>query len=264
MAVTDNLVSYWKLDEASGNRLDSHAANPLVPVNAPGNGAGKISNAVNLARASAQALAYSGANFNLSTTDSWSVQLWVMPATNSGYFTLISAGGTGDQKVYLLVMDGSLQLARWDAGATGLQSGVALTIGVWTDVVYTFTSTGVNTGTEQFYTDGVARNSRTGAVPAPLAGTLILGVEGSNTHYLNGRLDEVAFWRRALTPTEVVQLYNGGAGATYPFTAFVWASDSTWAVTAIVIQAAATVWDSDSTWAVTAVVIPEIRRASCR
>ena len=39
---TTGLVSYWKLDEASGTRVDSHGPNPLTPANAPGGAAGKI------------------------------------------------------------------------------------------------------------------------------------------------------------------------------------------------------------------------------
>lgn len=30
MAIIDNLVSYWKLDEASGNALDAHGSNTLI------------------------------------------------------------------------------------------------------------------------------------------------------------------------------------------------------------------------------------------
>jgi len=38
-----------------------------------------------------------------------------------------------------------------------------------------------------------------------------------NSQYINGIVDEVGFWNRALTSTEVTALYNSGAGFQYPF-----------------------------------------------
>jgi hypothetical protein len=34
----------------------------------------------------------------------------------------------------------------------------------------------------------------------------------------NGMVDEVGFWKRVLTPAERAEIYNSGAGKTYPFT----------------------------------------------
>jgi hypothetical protein len=52
-------------------------------------------------------------------------------------------------------------------------------------------------------------------------GQRALGARSDGTrHYLvSGTLvDEVGIWKdRALTPTEIAILYNGGAGITFPF-----------------------------------------------
>lgn len=40
---------------------------------------------------------------------------------------------------------------------------------------------------------------------------------GLFAYYFTGRIDELGYWSRALTAAEVLQLYNGGAGITYPF-----------------------------------------------
>jgi hypothetical protein len=42
-------------------------------------------------------------------------------------------------------------------------------------------------------------------------------LHGSGSFY-NGYLDEVGVWSRALTSSEVTQLYNSGLGLQYPFT----------------------------------------------
>src|SRR5262249_31508245 len=39
------------------------------------------------------------------------------------------------------------------------------------------------------------------------------------THYFNGAIDEIGVWNRALTSTEITNLYNSGAGLAYPLTA---------------------------------------------
>jgi Laminin G domain. len=51
--------------------------------------------------------------------------------------------------------------------------------------------------------------SRTNAIGAQWSGTL---------GFFTGDIDEVGIWSRALTSTEVGQLYNSGAGLAYPFT----------------------------------------------
>jgi hypothetical protein len=45
VSLLTGLVSYWKLDEASGDALDAHASNDGADVNTVGSGTGKIGNA---------------------------------------------------------------------------------------------------------------------------------------------------------------------------------------------------------------------------
>jgi hypothetical protein len=40
---------------------------------------------------------------------------------------------------------------------------------------------------------------------------------GLTSNYLDGRIDEVGFWKRVLTAAEITALYNSGNGFTYPF-----------------------------------------------
>jgi hypothetical protein len=42
MALTDSLISYWKMDETSGTRYDSHGTNHLTDNNSVGSLTGKI------------------------------------------------------------------------------------------------------------------------------------------------------------------------------------------------------------------------------
>ena len=57
-----NLVSYWKLDEASGTRADSHGTNHLTPSNAPVGAAGKIGQGCDFESSSGQMLSHPDAD----------------------------------------------------------------------------------------------------------------------------------------------------------------------------------------------------------
>ena len=47
--------------------------------------------------------------------------------------------------------------------------------------------------------------------------TLGNAFQGSTTTGAQARIDEAAFWNRALTAAEVSLLYNSGSGLVYPF-----------------------------------------------
>jgi hypothetical protein len=213
LTLTDSLTGYWKLEEASGTRADSHGAYPLDVVSGanPGNAAGKIGNA-----ASYVANGWVGRNdagLLIGTGESWSFSCWINPTGYGNYRTIMNAGADGNRPQYLFLTQTAGALARW----SDYNTGVAIATGVWTHIVYTFTTSGVSTGTEQFYVNGVATSSRTGAIPANGAGPFYIGVTVGGPYGFDGLIDEVGFWRnRALTLTEVGQLYNGGAGLAYP------------------------------------------------
>jgi len=44
-----------------------------------------------------------------------------------------------------------------------------------------------------------------------------IGTQSNGVFYMDGLIDEVGGWRRALSAGEVAQLRNGGTGLTYPF-----------------------------------------------
>src|SRR3990172_6871113 len=87
MALIDNLVSYWKLDESSDGsspvtRADSAGSNTLSDGNTTPSAAAKISNGANFRAASSEYLyktAFSGLNFG---TGDFSISSWVYFTAN--------------------------------------------------------------------------------------------------------------------------------------------------------------------------------------
>ena len=73
------------------------------------------------------------------------------------------------------------------------------------------------------YLDGNLVGTGTGVKNPTIGFTIPFGVlsDGagiwSTPFYFNGQLDEIGIWTRFLNATDVSELWNGGAGKTYPF-----------------------------------------------
>ena len=220
MALTDNLISYYKLNETSGNAADSHGANTLINTNTVTYVAGKINNAANFVRTSSQKLAITDASqTGLDMTGSFSLSCWVnfpsqpagdtslgiinkeTSAANDGYCIEYNNGGGTDYKL------------RFRSATGGWNHVVTLSLDTWYHVVAVMDSV----GTPTLYLNGSSVATGTYTAPTGNAADFSLGFTTSGTNYFNGKIDEAGIWSRALTSSEVTSLYNGGAGLAYPF-----------------------------------------------
>jgi len=231
MALTDNLLSYWKFDETSGTRGDSVGSNTLQTLNTPGSAAGKISNAVSLTRASSQGLQITHANqapdLSVGSGD-FTINTWL-------YLDSKPAGQMGAVVKYDFVAGQREYWVHWDNTADRFQfqvfnNAAASTIvvannfgapstGTWYMVTAYIDQGGniaiiVNDGTPNTVALGVTTHN--GTAPFNIGYT---GNSGSPFTFWDGRIDETGIWNRQLTSAEITQLYNAGAGLTYPFSA---------------------------------------------
>lgn len=226
--VSDNLVAYWPLDEASGNALDVAGTTPLTAINAPGTTTGKVVTARTFARASNRY--FRSANvpaLQVPNTD-FSFSVWVFLQGASGMQTIF---GKDQQNVaetmreYTLEHDLSglpaVNQLRWYVrGLTNPAKWTGITQNVWHHVVCVYETA---TKAQRLYVDG--------AGPVTAFGTTAMTYTGNEfrvgTSYdagpgrafesnsLDGALDELSMWKRALSASEVAWLYNGGAGRSY-------------------------------------------------
>src|SRR3990167_7395409 len=80
---TTGLISWWSLDEASGQRNDSHGSNHLTDNNTVLSAAGKVGNAADFEKSNSEFLSIAD-NPNLSTGDiDFTIAIWVKPETAS-------------------------------------------------------------------------------------------------------------------------------------------------------------------------------------
>jgi hypothetical protein len=228
MALIDNLVSYWKLDEASGNAVDAHGANTLTDENTVGTAAGKINGARDFESGSIERFILAD-NADLSVGDigfSWSlwVQLeskgadrsilskWYSASNNREYWLLFA--NASDRFQFAVSSNGTAE--AW-ASADNLGSPSLATwyhIVVWHDPAGDVIGITVNDGTPNTtaHTTGVVNGGSTFALG------LWKDAASSNFAPFDGLIDEVGFWKKVLSSGEITQLYNGGSGLAYPFT----------------------------------------------
>jgi len=216
-ALTDDLVSWWTMEETSGTRLDSHGSNDLTDNNTVLYGTGIIGNGADFESANTEYLSKSspsGVPLNdLPRAFSAWVKLESLPATDS--FRQIIGYGTHaeNQKQEFVVANlSSVYTLRSDyygggQGSTPFSPSTA----TWYHFVMSYDGTTIT-----FYKDGSALGTASGHDYANTASLLHIGAFLNGTEQLmDGIVDEVAIWSRDLSSDEVTELYNGGAGVTY-------------------------------------------------
>jgi hypothetical protein len=233
VALVDNLVSYWNLDEASGTRVDSHGSNDLADNNTVTSATGIDGDAAHFVAASSEHLSIAD-NASLGFTTALSASFWLKQTDlaisraflgkwtfqTDGEWVIQSgfqAGNEGDLTIFL-----ATSAADSGTGCRMNFTDADMTAGNWFHVAVVFDGslTG-NANRLKVWVNGAAKTltANSGAVPATLingGATFYLGrFGGSLTRYYNGDMDLVGLWNRAITSAEVTSLYNGGAGLNY-------------------------------------------------
>lgn len=210
MALATNLVAYYTLDETSGNASDSVGSNTLTNIGCTYSG-GKINNGVNIGTKLVSTIS------PLTGTGDWSVSLWAKTSTSGVSQQLWTLGNSAQATNTLaglyVYTDNKIQFYVAGANVAKTTSTVAID-GNYHHIVVT--KTGDNF---VVYLDGIS--SATGTRSSLNLGTDLhsVGYDNPNSRFpWGGQLDEVGYWSRALSTTEIASLHNSGAGLAYPFT----------------------------------------------
>jgi hypothetical protein len=215
-------VGYWKFDQGSGTSpTDSSGENvsgsftatqPTWSTDVPST---QFSNPYSLdftRTGDAVTIAWP-TSLNFSNTAPRSFSFWYKPTgdgeTASGnYDRIISwsddkyeiAGTFGDVSVHRLAFyDGSWR-----------DTGFNMSVGTWYNITFTYDGTNV-----KLYVNNVERFSGTSEGRA-LSGTMYIGTRYTGDEGINGRIDDVRVYDRALTLSEIQNISEGGSGPGVP------------------------------------------------
>lgn len=209
-SLLSGLISYYEME---GNGNDSLGVNNASPVN------------VNFSLANGKVL--QGGNFvwGSSTMSTGSVvgsfPSNAQPRTQTLWIRTTSAdimvfmpygtdipGGPPNQDFAYLIFGGNFGVGLGAGGSATFFTGFLVNDGLWHLLAITYDGTLI-----KVYVDNVFRGQSSSVVLDTIPTTLKF-----QAYQFNGDIDEVGYWNRVLTPTELTELYNSGNGITYPFT----------------------------------------------
>lgn len=214
--------SYWKLEAASGNRVDSIFTNDLAPVNTPGNAPGIVDNGVSLVRTSSQYLTIAS-NPALAVGDiDFSIDGFVKLTTDVSMDLVQKYVAAGAQRQYALTYNATSKRFQFTVDSTGASALTIVTannfglpsLGVWHyvaaghDAANNLIWIAVNAGTKNTAATSAGVFNGTAAFSIGR-----VGAEG----YANAVIDEVGFGKHVFSAANLTSRYAGGSGTTWPF-----------------------------------------------
>lgn len=210
----DDLVAYYAANEGSGSTLGDASGNGLdltfEGFSEHGWTTGLAGQALELAPWSQAGVT----NAALDLTGGFTVSFWIRDFNVSSGNIPLQIGYEGSGYGIAIVAQGGLGVAISLFTAAGEQSNggsepaVPVTAG-WHHIVVTRDGA---TGACAIWIDGASAWSDTlddGSILYDGHPTLVQGMDSD--------LDEIGIWNRPLTPAEIAELYNAGAGSVYPF-----------------------------------------------
>lgn len=216
----NNLTAYWKLDETSNGsapvtRMDSteNGLN-LTDNNTTPSATGLISNGADLEKANSEyfSLAHS-ALIAGGPGVSWTMAAWYKPESLTTNDTIASKTGRWAVQVSSSAYPSFYNYASPDINlVTSQATPEAFSIGTFSFLVWGYDA---SVGRAFLQINAGVKYERACTPVADASGIFYLGqFLGTNA---DGIIDEVGRWSKVLTQSEVLTLYNAGAGLTYPF-----------------------------------------------
>lgn len=208
------LIARWRMDEASaGDRSDSVGSFTLTQAGTVGSSSTSVSG---------NSADFDGTNTNFlhnnSTTlrhpDDFTAAGWFRPGSTAGNPALVSCAGSGGGYGYWLGINASSQFrmfgsADGSALTEAIFTAVTVSLNTWYHVAFWHDSTAEEIGIS---VDGgtPVTTAHTGGLFDPTTRFVLGGRDGgaSTLSTYTGQIDELRFYTRALTTSEISQLAN--------------------------------------------------------
>jgi hypothetical protein len=220
MALTDNILAYWNLNNngSGGVSLVDSTGNGNALTN---NGGVTLGTGIIAGDAVFNTTNYLETTIlNPPSTGDVAVSFWMNPTT-------YGSGSVGDYLgtalslcyqpnadigwLFIFNTSGNLRVFN----LTQTFETPVIPLGEWTNIIVSRSS-----GVSDVYVNGQNVGSFADNSDFSQGGTTIgvpIDLIGTGNLQFNGGIDEIGFWNRSLSGSEIDELYNGGFGLTYPF-----------------------------------------------
>lgn len=204
------LAGYWSFDEATGTKAMDYSGK---------NNNGSITGATWTNGKLGKALNFDGATNRVIVIDTfdptaYTYSMWVKPEAivAQNIFVRSDAGGPGSSYSHQLRMDssGHFEHYTWDGGPNTVTGTTVAQPNNWYFVTVVATGGG---GFGRLYVNGVEEGTAD-AIPGTLwsdGDRYWIGQSSSGHAFFDGTIDDIHFYNRALSATEVMNLYQSGA-----------------------------------------------------
>lgn len=226
-----NLVSYWKMEEASDAQvIDSHGSIDSTSNGADHDTRGKIDSCFEF-NSGAPYMNF-GNVLDYDHTDAFSFSAWVYFYANNNYSNgsqciVSKITKTSNTEGYLFMKRADtttyvnklqVTLRKTATKYIVVYGGTELSINTWHHVVFTYSGSGTAAGVKM-YLDGAEESYTVGSdtLDGSFTNSANFNIGSRNNDDLNiyGRIDEVGHWDRVLSSSDVTTLYNSGNGLSY-------------------------------------------------
>lgn len=218
MALVDNLISYWSLEDA----IDTPGTNDLTDNNGVTFVSGKVGNAGSFPFGTSRYLSIAN-NTSLEVGDvdaTWTCWVYLnSTSTAKGIFAKWAAANDGDYRLFHASGGAFIFTVRNSANS-------ANAVATW----------GSNAAADTWYFVACRHDATANLISISVdAGTPVTAVLSGGTRisangfaigalniastFHNGLVDEFGFWKRYLSDAEITELYNGGSGRDYAYIA---------------------------------------------
>jgi hypothetical protein len=225
-SLSQGLVGFWKMDEASWNGT----AGEVLDASGNGNNGVRFGDATIAAGKFGNGGTFDGTGDYVSVTrtssidpqTAWSLAAWVKRSITGTMDPVLEMYDWSDAKGnFAMRIDNDRLIAYIINGVTSESCGTTSTIitqGVWYLLSAVYDS---KTKTLSCYINGVseATNRNIAGIPIPASVSLKIGARGNDVgEVMNGQLDEARIYNRALSPAEVRSLYEYAPGPVAHYT----------------------------------------------
>jgi hypothetical protein len=208
-ALSNGLVGYWKMDEATGTSVTDSSGNGLTGTL---NGStswitGKFGSAGSTDNSNSDRMLISAAP-NL--TSEWTTSVWFqypLASTGGSWWTLFRGGGAVGQDHQVIVSRSSYLLGMYDNTTSSGFNSTGFAMNTLTNGWHHMATVGSGTS-QKFYIDGKYVGQTDKKSTSGIYSVGNCSCDGQSW----GTFDEVRVYNRALSPTEVTQLYGFAPG----------------------------------------------------
>jgi len=209
MSLNTGLIHYYKLESSS---VDSVGSNNGTDTTITYSGAnGKVNNGAGFGGTSFIDIG----NFALGSGD-FTIAFWFKTTNVTVLQQLIGKDVSGKREYTITIGATSGKVSFLDfISSNNITSSISSVNNTWEHICITRISNLLEIFNNNV-SGGTAANTKNYAdttKPIQFGAREFVGFRG----FLTGAMDEIGFWNRGLTSSEITELYNSGTGLTYPF-----------------------------------------------